>query len=76
MAQDIENAYKSEWKSNMGENVNEPEINDHFRLLCVAIAQGVIKHICDQHEAFSVTVNVGENNITYKINIAQEIKTP
>ena len=67
MAQAIENAFRDEWNTYMGGEPPPP--NDQMKLLCVAIAKGVIQHICAHPEAFSVTTVVDGNTYTATVII-------
>jgi hypothetical protein len=59
MAEAIETAFYEEWKNYMGEESIPPKPNDQMKHLCIAIARGVIRHLCENPDAFVVTVNVG-----------------
>ncbi len=54
MAEAMEKAFKKEWPVIM--RSAEPVVNDHLRLIFIAIAQGVIKHLKDNKEAITVRV--------------------
>ena len=56
MAKAIEEAFLSEWpKAKQGQS--PPAMNDDMRLIFVAVAQGVVKHLKVNENAFEVTVN-------------------
>lgn len=57
MAEAIENAFKQEWLKVMNTD-KEPESNEQMKLLFVAIAQGVVKHLVDNQEAFKVDIKI------------------
>lgn len=54
MAAAIEHAFMKEWPLIMGSDAPAP--NDHMRLLFIAIAQGVVKHLKTNASSISVTV--------------------
>lgn len=56
MAQAMEDAFREEWPNAMGQN-EPPEINLQMRLLFVAVAKGVVRHLVANNGAFTVTVN-------------------
>jgi len=56
MAQAIETALKQEWPHVMGTG-QSVESNPQLRLLCVAVAQGVVKYLADNATS-SLVVNV------------------
>lgn len=55
MAKAIEDAFLKEWPKIMGDGSSAPESNDQMRLLFIAIAQGVIRHLHDNPDAFQVS---------------------
>lgn len=57
MAADIENAFLAEWPKVMGDDQPVPAPSPEMRLLFVAVAQGVIRHLKDNAQALEVTVN-------------------
>lgn len=67
MAQAIEKAFSSEWQSYMGDKSTAPISNDQMKHLCVAIAKGVIQHICEHPEAFEIKITIG--SITYPATV-------
>lgn len=67
MADAMEKAFRREWPVIMGSDA--PEVNDHIRLLFVAIAQGVVKHLNENGDSIQVTVPAGAGS-TYNAEIA------
>jgi hypothetical protein len=61
MASAIEKAFLDGWTESMG-GQPKPESNDQMRLLFIAIAQGVVKHLKENPTAFKVTFNDGTHN--------------
>ena len=55
MAQAMEEAFKQEWPYVM-KGADTPAANDQMRLMFIAVARGVVKHLKDNHESFKVTV--------------------
>lgn len=70
MAEAIECAFKREWPNVMGPGT--PASDPQFRLLCVAIAQGVVHHLVQHPEAFEVKVNIGEWSFNGAISILHQ----
>jgi len=70
MAEAIEDAFVEVWKSE--KNSAPPPIMLETKLLFIAIAQGVVKHLKDNPDAFSITFNTG--NHTYTCNISIKAK--
>lgn len=56
MAEAIEASFKEAWPTLMGD-LPLPESNDQSKLMFIAVAQGVVKHLVAHPEAFKVTVN-------------------
>lgn len=73
MAADMEEAFKKEWKHIMG-NDDPPVIDDQLRLILIAVAQGVIKHLKDNRDAITIEVPDpdGTGNIVRDL---KEVKT-
>lgn len=67
MAQAMEKAFIQEWQVIMG--TDAPEMNNHVRLLFIAIAQGVIRHLYDNQDAITVTVPPGGGVIDVDIAV-------
>ena len=65
MAQAIENAFLKEWPVIMGNEKPAPEGNDQMRLMFIAIAQGVVRHLLDNEAA--ITVNTGSGPVAVQI---------
>ncbi len=62
MAEAIEDAFKKEWVNVKGGSAPSTESNRELKLLFVAIAQGVVKHLTENPESFKVkTVVSGES---------------
>ncbi len=61
MAAAIEKAFLDGWPESMG-GQPKPESNDQMRLMFLAIAQGVVKHLKENPTSFKVTVNDGTHN--------------
>lgn len=57
MAAAMENAFMKEWPVIMGSEAPLP--NDHMRLLFIAIAQGVVRHLKDNENSITVAVPSG-----------------
>jgi len=57
MAEAIEQAFLTEWPAIMG--TGSPGSNPQMKLLCIAIARGVIDHLVHHPEAFEINVDVG-----------------
>jgi hypothetical protein len=60
MAKAMEDAFLAEWPIAMGDQPT-PEVNEQMRLLFVAIAKGVVKHLEEQQTAFEVTIGSAGN---------------
>lgn len=56
MAEAMEAAFNSEWKNVMGD-ATKPQPSDQMQLLFISIARGIVKHLYDNHEAFTVKVD-------------------
>lgn len=69
MAEAIETAFLAEWNNFMAPAA-APEPNKQMKLLCVAIAEGVIRHLIEHQEAFSVTVEIGGTTYTSIVKIS------
>jgi hypothetical protein len=67
MAEAIEKAFKSEWPNIMG--TSAPATEAQMKLLCIAIAQGVIRHLVDHPEAFEINVNIGGTTYPASVKI-------
>jgi hypothetical protein len=65
MAQAMENAFIKEWPVIMG--TDAPPINDHMRLLVVAIAQGVLRHLKDNQVSITFSMPPGGGDSTANI---------
>jgi hypothetical protein len=64
MAQAMEEAFLEEWPRVMSEDQPKPQSNNQMKLLFIAIAQGVVRHLADHSESFDVSVasNAGHNH--------------
>jgi len=60
MAAAMEKAFMEEWPKAMKDQPL-PQSNDQMRLLFIAIAQGVVRHLVDHPEAIAVTI--AESNL-------------
>ena len=60
-----ENAFLKEWPVIMGNEKPAPEGNDQMRLMFIAIAQGVVRHLLDNEAA--ITVNTGSGPVAVQI---------
>ncbi|ULQ53239.1 hypothetical protein [Flavihumibacter fluvii] len=58
MAKSMEEAFLAEWKNAMGD-ADAPEPNNQMRLLFVAIAQGLVKHLHENPDAFRIDNFIG-----------------
>ena len=62
MAKAMEQAFIKEWPSVM--KTDSPDVNTHLQLMFVSIAQGVVKHLEENKDAFVVDrINNGGNFI-------------
>ena len=72
MADAIEKAFLAEWPKVMIDQP-VPDSNDQMRLLFMAIAQGVVQHLVDHPEAFTITVrNLQNEPLPVTVSIAQD----
>lgn len=61
MAKAMEDAFMQEWPVAMpGQPL--PQVNDQMRLLFVAIAKGVVKHLGENGSAFQVAISTQANH--------------
>ncbi|SHN40804.1 hypothetical protein [Chitinophaga sp. CF418] len=72
MAEAMEKAFMAEWPKAMNDQP-PPQANDQMRLLFIAIAQGVVRHLVDHPEAIAVTIS--ENNLHTHNATVQVIST-
>jgi hypothetical protein len=64
MAEAMELAFLEEWPNVMG-NADLPAPNDQMKLMFIAIAKGVIRHINDNKASFKITTSgIGSPNGT------------
>jgi len=70
MAEAIENAFKSEWPHIMG--IPAPATEAQMKLLCIAIAQGVIRHLVNHPEAFEIIVSIGDTSYPASLTIKHD----
>ena len=69
MAQAIEEAFIEVWPSIM--NPPAPPISNEMKLLFIAVAQGVVKHIQHNADAFNITASTSGNHThTSKLTIS------
>lgn len=61
MAKAMEDAFLAEWPIAMPDQP-VPTVNDQMRLLFVAIAKGVVKHLGDNGSAFQVAIGTANNH--------------
>lgn len=64
MAKAIEDAFLEEWPQAMPGQA-APELNDQMRLIFVAVAKGVVKHLGQNGTAFQVTNANASGNTTH-----------
>ena len=60
MAEAIENAFKKAWPSIMNSNLSPT--SDQMKLLFIAIAQGVVKHLKENANSFKITIQTSVNH--------------
>ena len=70
MVQAMENAMEQLWLAEKGENLPEAGSDDR-RLLFAAIAQGVVRHLADNPDAFDVEVDTGTTTYTGEVTQVQ-----
>jgi 2C-methyl-D-erythritol 2,4-cyclodiphosphate synthase len=58
MASAMEDAFKNEWPAVMGD-IALPASNDQMKLMFIAIAQGVITHLQQHCDAFTISITNG-----------------
>ncbi|MCB0628740.1 MAG: hypothetical protein R2824_25510 [Saprospiraceae bacterium] len=61
MAQDMEEAFKAEWKYIMGSDP-APVVDQQLQLMFIAVAQGVIRHLKNNITAITVDVRDTSGN--------------
>jgi hypothetical protein len=57
MAEAMEEAFLEEWPRIMSDNQPKPKPNDQMKLLFIAMAQGVVRHLADHPESFGVSIS-------------------
>ena len=62
LAKAIEDAFKQEWNAVMGGQPLSEDPNPQMRLLMVSVAQGVVRYLADNADAFRTTVKVGAHD--------------
>ena len=62
MAQAMENAFLEEWPRIMSDDQPKPKSNDQMKLLFIAIAQGVVRHLADHPESFDVSISTNASH--------------
>ena len=75
MAAAIERAFLLEWPSVMGDAPVPSTPSPEMRLLFVAIAQGVIRHIRDNPGSFLVDVDAGNHSGAGRVTAVQTTGT-
>jgi hypothetical protein len=56
MALAMENAFLQEWPKVMSQDQPVPPPNSQMRLLFIAVAQGIVRHLTDHAEGIHVTL--------------------
>ena len=74
MAQAIENAMRAEWPRVMGSEQSF-DSNPQLKLLCVAVAQGVVRYLRDNPSSLKVTVNANLPNRTGQVSAIETAGT-
>ncbi len=72
MAEAMEAAFLEEWPNAMGSQ-EKPTMNNQMRLMFVAMAKGVVRHIVANPDAFKVTIasaNAGGGQHTHVATMA------
>lgn len=67
MAHAMEKAFMEEWKHIMGSG--NPELNDQVRLLFIAVAQGVVRHLVDNKRAFKIDIPSGVSGTSSEVSV-------
>ena len=64
MAQAMEEAFLEEWPRVMTDDQPKPTSTNQMKLLFIAIAQGIVRHLADHADSFDVSVaaNAGHNH--------------
>ncbi len=68
MAKAIEDAFKIEWVNVKGGSSPSTKDNRELKLLFVAIAQGVVKHLRDHPNSFKVETQDSSNTMSGKVS--------
>ena len=68
MAEDIQEAFLNTWPTLMGD-VPKPAPSDQMKLLFIAVAQGVVKHLKEHPDAFKITVKLNETTFNADVKI-------
>ncbi|MEI6682123.1 MAG: hypothetical protein WCO44_05825 [Bacteroidota bacterium] len=63
MAEAMQQAFEDEWANVMGD-MPQPQPSDQMQLLFVAIARGIVRHLFENPQAFTVHVNTGSGDGT------------
>lgn len=69
MAEAMVTAFQTEWAKIMDEDQPPPDFTPQMKLMFIAIAQGVVKHLVDNAGAIKVNVNnttLSGNTTTHK----------
>ncbi len=67
MAHAMEKAFMEEWEHIMGSG--KPEMNDQVRLLFIAVAQGVIRHLVDNKRAFKIDIPSSTSGTSSEVSV-------
>lgn len=69
MAQAMEDAFLKEWEHIMGSG--SPELNDQVRLLFIAVAQGVVRHLVDNKQAFKIDIPSSISGTSAEVSVTR-----
>ena len=64
MAKAMELAFQQEWHNAMGADKAIPDANNQMRLMFVAVAQGIVKHLLQNPDAFKFNDLTGTSSST------------
>jgi hypothetical protein len=70
MAAAMEHAFIQAWPGIMG--TEAPQVNQHMKLLFIAIAQGVVRHLKDNENSITVTAPIGGSNMVIDADISTQ----
>src|SRR5688572_25156696 len=74
MAEAMENAFLDEWPQVMG-SAPKPTPDNQMRLMFIAVARGVVKHLHDNPQSFLVTTNGGAGVQTGTVTTVESSQT-